>query len=241
MAANRLNEFNQPIGAALPDWTPPVKPPATPITGAYCTLQPLDPTAHSKDLWAAFGQSDARQWTYLLSDAPKSEDELHNLYQEIVGRADYATYAIVSNKTGKPVGTASYLNIVPKNGDIEIGNLNFSASLKKTCQSTETIYVMLKRALDELGYRRVVWKCDSLNEASRNAALRFGFTFEGIHRNHMVIKGRSRNTAWFSITDTEWPAIRDTFNAWLDPANFDEQGAQKKRLADLMPPRIALF
>src|SRR5262249_660992 len=123
--------------------------------------------------------------------------------------------------------------IEPVHGVIEVGSITFSPRLKKTRAATESMYLMMRRAFDELGYRRYEWKCDSLNAPSRAAAERYGFTFEGIFRNAIVYKGRSRDTAWYSITDAEWPCVRAAFEAWLDPANFTEQGQQRRSLREL--------
>ena len=235
MAATRTNEFGQVIGPDMADWIPRVKPPPVVLHGKYCYLEPLDPDAHTHDLWEAYSLSDAREWTYLFSDFPSTEDGLYKLYSDTTKRLDYVPYVILAQKTKKAMGTISYMNINLQNGDIEIGSINLSLSLRKTPSSTEAIFLMISRALDDLGYRRMVWKCDSLNAASRLAAKRYGFTFEGLFRNHMVLKGRSRDTAWFSITDYEWPARKTAFQTWLDPSNFDEAGTQIRKLSDLMP------
>ena len=235
MASTRQNEFAQTIGADLSDWVPRVKPSPIVLQGKYCHLEPLHPERHTHDLWEAYSQSDAREWTYLLADPPATEEALYQLYSDTCKREDYVPYTIISGKTSKAVGTISYMNISLQNGDIEIGSINLSIHLKKTNMSTEAIYLMISRAMDDLGYRRMVWKCDSLNEASRRAAKRYGFAFEGVFRNHMVLKGRTRDTAWFSITDYEWPERKAAFESWLSPANFDASGAQLRPLSDYMP------
>ena len=142
-------------------------------------------------------------------------------------------HAIVDAETGKAVGIAGYLRIDPGNGVIEVGHLHYSPRLQQTRAATEAMYLLMRRAFDELGYRRYEWKCDSLNAPSRAAALRLGFTFEGIFRKAIVYKGRSRDTAWFSIVDDEWPQVKAGFERWLDPANFDAAGRQRARLAEL--------
>ena len=144
-------------------------------------------------------------------------------------------FAIVDLASGAASGMASYLNIVPANGCIEIGHIWFAPPLQKTRAATEAIFLMIRHAFEDLAYRRVEWKCNSLNEASKRAARRFGFTYEGTFRQHMVIKGRNRDTAWFAMLDHEWPAIRAAFERWLDPDNFDAAGRQRKSLAALMP------
>ena len=136
--------------------------------------------------------------------------------------------------SGRAVGVASYLRIDPAAGAIEVGHINFSPRLQRTRAATESMYLMMKRVFDELGYRRYEWKCDSLNAPSRAAALRLGFQFEGVFRQALVYKGRNRDTAWFSILDREWPALAAAFERWLDPANFDEAGRQRERLRPQM-------
>jgi RimJ/RimL family protein N-acetyltransferase len=143
-------------------------------------------------------------------------------------------FHVILDRAGEePLGIASYLRIDPGNGVIEVGHLHFGPQLQRTPAATEAMALMMARAFDELGYRRYEWKCDSLNAPSRAAALRLGFTFEGIFRNAVVVKGRSRDTAWFSVTDAEWPKVRAGFEAWLAPANFDAEGRQRRGLAEL--------
>jgi RimJ/RimL family protein N-acetyltransferase len=142
-------------------------------------------------------------------------------------------HAIVEADTDRAVGIASYLRITPKVGVIEVGHINYAPTLQKTIAATEAMFLMMSRAFDELGYRRYEWKCDALNAKSCAAALRLGFRFEGIFRQAVVTKGRNRDSAWYSILDTEWPAIKAVFQDWLDPANFDADGRQKKSLSDL--------
>jgi RimJ/RimL family protein N-acetyltransferase len=144
----------------------------------------------------------------------------------------YFTLARLPEET--PAGIASYLRIAPEHGSIEIGHIWFGAPLRRTTAATEAIYLLARHAFDELGYRRLEWKCDSLNAPSRRAAERFGFTFEGVFRKHMVLKGRNRDTAWYAITDDEWPCIRAGFEAWLSPTNFDAGGAQRRDLRGLI-------
>jgi RimJ/RimL family protein N-acetyltransferase len=147
---------------------------------------------------------------------------------------DQLYFALVKLPENRPLGIASYLRITPEFGVIEIGHIWFGVPLQRTTAATEAIYLLARHAFDDLGYRRLEWKCNALNAASRNAAQRFGFSFEGVFRNHQVVKGRNRDTAWFSITDDEWPAIRNAFEAWLAPENFDRDGLQKRTLASLM-------
>ncbi|HEU5318638.1 MAG TPA: GNAT family protein, partial [Chloroflexota bacterium] len=176
---------------------------------------------------------DGRMWTY-LSVGPFDDVPTYRAWLESVAPGeDPLFHTIVDLKTGNPVGLAAYLRIDPPNGVIEVGHLQFSPLLQKTPVATEATYLMMRRALEELGYRRYEWKCDSLNAPSRAAAQRYGFTFEGIFRQAIVYRARNRDTAWFSILDHEWPTLKRAFERWLDPANFDRQGRQRARLADL--------
>lgn len=230
----RENEFGQPIGPALPDWSPRPRPPRTPMQGRTCRVEPLDPERHAGDLFSAFSAApDRRGWTYLPGILPETEAAYRAELERMAAGTDPLFHAIVDAGTGRAVGTASYLRIDPANGVIEVGHLHFGPSLARRPAATEAMALMMARAFDELGYRRYEWKCDALNAPSRAAALRYGFTFEGVFRNAVVVKGRSRDTAWFSVTDAEWPRVRAAFAAWLAADNFDAAGRQRRSLADL--------
>jgi len=204
------------------------------MVGRYCRLEPVSTERHERDLFSAYSQApDGRDWTYLFTDRPDTPQAFHDYLARAEKSEDPLHFAIVDTATHKPVGTAALMRIDPTHGVIEVGSITFSPLLKKTRAATESMFLMMRRAFDELGYRRYEWKCDSLNAPSRAAALRYGFTFEGIFRQAIVYKGRSRDTAWYSITDVEWPRIRAAFDAWLDPANFNADGRQKRRLSDL--------
>jgi RimJ/RimL family protein N-acetyltransferase len=204
------------------------------MAGRYCRLEPVSVQRHEKDLFAAYmAAPDGRDWTYLFSDRPASESDFNAYLAKLEKSEDPLHFAIVDSATNRAIGTAALMRIEPAHGVIEVGSITFSPLLKKTRAATESMYLMMRRAFDELGYRRYEWKCDSLNAPSRAAALRYGFTFEGIFRQAIVYKGRSRDTAWFSITDTEWPRIRAAFEAWLAPGNFNADGRQKRSLSDL--------
>jgi RimJ/RimL family protein N-acetyltransferase len=228
------NSFGQPIGPAAPGWSMRPRPPRTDMAGRYCRLEPVSVQRHEKDLFAAYmAAPDGRDWTYLFSDRPASESDFNAYLAKLEKSEDPLHFAIVNSATNRAIGTAALMRIEPAHGVIEVGSITFSPLLKKTRAATESMYLMMRRAFDELGYRRYEWKCDSLNAPSRAAALRYGFTFEGIFRQAIVYKGRSRDTAWFSITDTEWPRIRAAFEAWLAPGNFNADGRQKRSLSDL--------
>ena len=232
----RVNAYGQPIGPALPGWSPRPRPPRTPLVGRICRVVPMDADAHASGLLALFRAApDASGWTYLGDDLPEGEAAYHERLARLSAGDDPLFHVVLDAATGAPIGIASYLRIDPGSGVIEVGHIHFGPTLKRTPAATEAMALMMARAFDELGYRRYEWKCDSLNAPSRAAALRYGFTFEGVFRKAVVVKGRSRDTAWFSITDDEWPRVRAGFEAWLEPGNFDAQGGQRQRLADLRP------
>jgi RimJ/RimL family protein N-acetyltransferase len=230
------NEFGQSIGAALPHWTARQHPPRTSIAGRFCRVDPLDPVAHGDDLYDCIGSPvnhDGR-WTYLPYGPFDDREGFQRWLEKVAPGEDPLFFAIV-DRHGHAVGVAAYMRIDAGHGVIEIGHLNFSRHLQRTAAATEAMYLMLRRAFDELGYRRYEWKCDSFNAPSQRAAARFGFTFEGLFRQATLYKQRTRDTTWFSITDAEWPARRAAFEAWLAPDNFDESGAQRKPLSAFMP------
>ncbi|MCJ2143637.1 GNAT family N-acetyltransferase [Methylobacterium sp. E-066] len=232
--SQRLNAFGQPIGPDLPDWTPRPRPPRAPMEGRFCRIVPLDAEAHAAGLFATYSAApDQRNWTYLPDEMPESEAVFRVRLEARAASEDPLFHTILDPASGAPLGIASYLRIDPGNGVIEVGHLHFGPQLQRAPAATEAMALMMARAFDELGYRRYEWKCDSLNAPSRAAALRLGFTFEGIFRKATVVKGRSRDTAWFSITDAEWPRVRAGLKAWLDPANFDADGRQRRGLAAL--------
>jgi RimJ/RimL family protein N-acetyltransferase len=230
----RVNDYGQPIGPALPDWTTRPLPPDTPLTGRYTRVEKLDADRHAADLFAAFQETpDGRDWTYLPNERPETAAAFEAHIRAIQTTRDPLHYAIVDLATGKAVGSSALMRIDPANGVIEVGHVRYSRRLMRTRAGTEAMHLLMRRAFDELGYRRYEWKCDSLNAASRRAAERYGFTFEGIFRQAIVVKGRSRDTAWLSILDSEWPRVRAAFEAWLDPNNFDAGGKQRRTLAEL--------
>ena len=210
------------------DWSP-VEPPARDeLSGELVRLRPARP----QDAEALYEAGrDPAIWTYLPYGPFASADALRAKLREMEASDDPLFFAIW--RDGTPQGIAAYLRIEPVHGTIEIGHIWFGTALQRTTAATEAIYVLARHAFDELGYRRLEWKCDSLNAKSRAAAERFGFTYEGVFRNHMVVKGRNRDSAWFAITREDWPAIRSAFESWLAPENFDEQGRQRRSLADL--------
>ena len=221
------NEFGQPIGEDLAGWTPPSAPPAEPLVGKRVALEPLSAIDHAAGLSAAFAEAPGPLWTYLPFEPLRTTDAFTRFIAAITSYVDWLPYAVLVD--GSPVGFLSYLRIDPGGGVIEIGSIGFSPTLQRTTSATESLHLVMQQAF-ALGYRRLEWKCDALNEPSRRAAERLGFTYEGTFRQATHYKGRNRDTAWFSITDKEWPAIDTAFCAWLDPANFDADGTQRTRL-----------
>ncbi|HVH78447.1 MAG TPA: GNAT family protein [Stellaceae bacterium] len=227
------NRLGQPIGFPVLDWSPCEQPPLTPAQGQYCRVEPLDVDRHAAELYAANSiDSEGRMWTYLPWGPYASFEEYLAALKTGLKRENYITYTVIDAASGKAAGVASYLNINRTAGSIEVGGIAYSPLLQRTPAATEAMFLMMRRVF-ELGYRRYEWKCNALNAPSRAAAQRYGFRFEGIFRQADVVKGRNRDTAWFSITDGEWPAIRTAFERWLHPANFDTQGRQRIRLSDL--------
>jgi len=227
------NQLGQPIGPAVAGWTPPVRPPDTPMLGRFCRVEPLDLKRHAADLYAANRtDADERMWTYLAYGPFDSLDRYVATMEQLSSAGDPFFHAIVDSATEKAVGVASYLRIDLPNGVIEVGHIAYSPLLQRTPAATEAMYLMMQRVFT-LGYRRYEWKCDALNAPSRAAAQRLGFSFEGVFRQATVYKGRNRNTAWYAIIDQEWPALQAAFVRWLDPANFDDAGRQRLRLSDL--------
>ena len=228
-----VNSLGQKIGFPLSGWVPPPAPSKESIAGRYCQLVPLDPDLHAADLHAANGLDvEQRMWTYLPYGPFESFEQYCEWLRAARESTDPLYFAVIDSTTKRAVGVVSYLRIDPKNGVIEVGHLAYSPRLQRTPAATECMYLLMKQAFD-LGYRRYEWKCDSLNAPSRAAALRLGFQFEGLFRQAAVYKERSRDTAWYSIIDREWPQIEAAFERWLDPANFNAHGEQHLRLSDL--------
>lgn len=223
----RTNEYGQAVGDPLPGWTPVALPDAVRLPGRYCTLEHLDPEQHADDLYAAYAAApDARDWTYLPNGPFPTLESLRDWATAAAQGADPRHYAVIDNATGRALGTLSLMRHDPKNGVVEVGHVTFSRALQRTPSSTEAQYLLMRYAFDDLGYRRYEWKCDSLNAPSRKAAERLGFTYEGAFRQAVVYKGRNRDTAWFALTDSDWPPVRDGFEKWLHPTNFDTGGNQ---------------
>ena len=238
--SQHTNALGQPIGEPLPGWIARPFPPRTPMEGRFARLEPIDAARHTDELFDAFAESkDGRIWTYIAYGPFATRDALRALLAEREKVEDPMMYAIRDRRLGRALGVATHMRIDPPAGVIEVGGITYGPALQRTPVSTEAMFLMMRRAFDELGYRRYEWKCDALNAPSRAAAKRLGFRFEGVFKQATVYKGRNRDTAWFSIVDSEWPALRDAFTRWLAPDNFDATGGQRVRLSELTGPLSA--
>ena len=203
--------------------------------GAVALLEPIDPERHAAELFASsHGVPGGEElWRFMAYGPWPSAEAFHGWLRDCAAAHDPIFFAIRDRQSGRACGMASYLNIAPKNGTIEIGHIWFAPVLQRTRAATESLFLLMRHAMDDLRYRRLEWKCNALNDASRRAARRLGFRFEGIFHRHMVVKGRNRDTAWYSIVDHEWPAVRANLEAWLAPDNFAAGGQQKRSLGEL--------
>jgi RimJ/RimL family protein N-acetyltransferase len=213
----------------------PAKPPRlVPLPGRVVTLRPFDLSSQAAALYqATHGPEREDQWRY-MGDGPYPDRAAYDAaFQKKQDSLDPLFWAVIDNASGTPVGQASYLRIEPAQRVIEVGNIIFSPALQHSTGATEAMYLMARHVFNDLGYRRYEWKCNALNQPSRRAALRLGFTFEGVFRQHMIVKGRNRDTAWFSMLDAEWPRLEANFEQWLAPDNFDANGRQILSLSQL--------
>jgi len=208
------------------------------MEGRFCRLEPVDPARHAAALFAANRRDvTGAMWTYLPYGPFDSVETYRTWMEATCLGSDPLFFVIVDPGSGTPLGLASFLRIEPRHGVVEVGHIVFSPRLQRTPAATEAMFLLMQRAFD-LGYRRYEWKCDTLNAPSRTAARRLGFSYEGIFRQAVVVKGRNRDTAWYSIIDAEWPALRTAFERWLAPENFDAAGRQRVRLAVLTGPLV---
>lgn len=232
------NHLGQAIGFAVADWKPATRPGRKVLGGRFCRLEPLDASLHAADLYAAYSlDAGGKNWTYLPYGPFASHESFRNWMERYCAGSDPLFFAIVSHASGRAVGVASYLRIDPEQGCIEVGHLNFSPHLQQTPAATEAMYLMMQEGFS-LGFRRYEWKCNALNLPSRSAAQRLGLSFEGVFRQAGIVKGRNRDTAWYSAIDSEWPAIQAALLQWLDPGNFDGQGRQRLQLSALTAPLL---
>jgi RimJ/RimL family protein N-acetyltransferase len=230
------NQRNQSMGQIVDQWKAPIHPPHRTLSGRFSRLEPLDAGRHAASLFAAnSADAEGTIWAYLPYGPFDSLESYRAWIERDCSGSAPQFYAIIDLASGEAAGVASYLRINPGCGSIEVGHLNFSPLLQRTAAATEAMFLMMQQIF-ELGYRRYEWKCDALNAPSREAALRLGFSFEGVFRQAAVVKGRNRDTAWYAAIDSEWPALKGAFQQWLSPSNFDERGQQRTRLSVMTAP-----
>lgn len=202
------------------------------LSGAYARLEPLSEARHGADLASVLQGADA-VWNYMTAGPFASEAALRAWLRAREGHADPLFHAVLDAATGKALGGISLMRIDQPNGVIEVGSVFFSPALQRTRIATEALYLLARHVFEDVRYRRLEWKCNDENKASKNAALRFGFSYEGVFRQHMIVKHRNRDTAWFAMLDRDWPARKAAFERWLHPDNFDERGVQRQSLSAL--------
>lgn len=223
--------MTRPIGPIVADWCAAPRPDALTLKGRFAELKVVDAACDTAPLWAQFEGHDW-VWDYLFDHPPQDFATFERIIAANAAKGDQPCYVIADTQDKSPLGYACFLAVVPENGTIEIGNVNLSPALQRTPIATEAFFLMIDWAFAN-GYRRMEWKCNALNAPSRKAAQRLGFSYEGVFRNHSVLKGRSRDTAWFAITDADWPMLRTAFTAWLAPENFNTDGQQIKPLGPM--------
>jgi RimJ/RimL family protein N-acetyltransferase len=232
--------FPRPLSGAHIDSPPPaLVPPRIDLEGSRIILEPQNALTHAKALYECSHRDEIalKIWDYLAYGPWSSETAYFETIRNQSASLDPVFYAIRDKKNDSVCGQASLMDIHPQNGVIEVGHIWFAPSIQRTSAATEALYLMIKHAMDDLGYRRMQWRCNSLNEGSRAAARRLGFRFEGIFYNHLIFKGKNRDTAWYSILDDEWPEVKRIMESWLDASNFDENGMEKKSLSVMMKTR----
>lgn len=227
------NSLDQPVGHRVEGWVAARPPSSGPLVGSSCRLESLSVEQHGSALWQAVSlDTEGSGWTYLPYGPFATSEEYRAHLSQQQASSDPHFHAVVEQDSGQAVGVCSLMRFFPEMGSIEIGHIYFSPRLQRTRAATEAVYLMLAEAFERLGYRRVEWKCNALNEGSKRAAERFGFSYEGLFRQTAVVKGRNRDTAWYAIIDGEWPALAERFQRWLAPSNFDEEGRQRRKLAN---------
>ena len=228
-----LNHYQQEVGPSLADASPGKMPDVALLEGRYCSVEHLTVAEHYEDILDFyFTNQILSDWTYMYADPFESEEAVRQCLEDYEQSQNPYFFAIRDKASGKVLGTFSLMAITPKNRSVEMGRVILAPALQKTRAATEAQYLLMKYVFEDLNYRRYEWKCDSLNAPSRHAALRLGFQYEGCFRHARVVKGRTRDTDWFSIIDSEWPVLKKRFENWLSPENFDEQGQQKCSLRD---------
>lgn len=228
---SEVNDHGQHVGDVVPGWSPRARPERVPLTGAYVALEPIS-TVHAPALHAALcGPGDEALWTYRPTPAPALAAFTASVLTW-ASSPENVTWCLVPTD-GSPSGMATFTRIETDHGQVEVASVIYARSLQRSTAATEAVHLLMAYAFDDLGYRRFEWKCDALNEPSRAAAARLGFSYEGRFRHHLVIQGRNRDTDWFSVTHAEWPEVRAAQRQWLDPENFDEVGQQRTALSGL--------
>lgn len=218
----------------LSTWTARPAPAKTPLEGRYVRLEGLDRARHGAELFQSSQVPDAEdKFRWLFEEPPQSEPDFLAWVDKVAASPDPLFYAIIDRATGRVAGRQSLMRIDRNFGVIEIGNIYWGPLIARQRGATEAQYLFMKHIFDDLGYRRYEWKCNNDNLPSKRAALRFGFTFEGLFRQHMIVKGLNRDTAWFSIIDKDWPSLKHRYESWLAPENFDEAGQQRRKLEEM--------
>jgi RimJ/RimL family protein N-acetyltransferase len=225
-------KLNRPVGTVVDPLPAGNLPDMRPLPGRWVKLDPVSVDHHARDLYESFTGNDphGHVWTYLGYGPWQDFEQFETWLREREASRDPWFYAFVDRASGKARGMGSFMRCDAPNGVIEIGHIWMSPHMQDSREATEAIFLMIRHAFDDLGVRRLEWKCDALNAPSRHAAERFGFTFEGIFRQHMIVKGRNRDTAWYSMLDMDWHKVRRAFESWLNPENFDAKGRQKAKL-----------
>ena len=218
----------------LSSWTPRPSPASVVLEGRYARLEPLDPARHADGLYAALMQEALPEAHLYLFETVMGRPDFQTWIEAKAKRSDIQCHVVIDKASGRIGGRQDYMRIDNAHGVIEIGSIHWGPSIARSPVTTEALYLHARHIFDDLGYRRYEWKCHNGNAPSKRSALRFGFTYEGLFRQHMVAKGKNRDTAWFSMLDNEWPEIKAGFEAWLDPANFDDDGHQKRALQEMM-------
>lgn len=218
----------------LSQWTPRPRPERQPMEGRYVRLEPLDAGRHGEGLFEASSTPDRDdRFRWLYDHAPESRTAFQPWLDKAAASDDPLYFAVIDKASGRVAGRQSFMRIDTANGVIEIGNILWNGLVARKPAATEALYLFARHAFDDLGYRRFEWKCNAENEPSRSAALRFGFAYEGTFRQHVIVKGRNRDTAWFAMIDKDWQTIGRALQEWLDPENFDSEGQQKRRLGEI--------
>lgn len=236
-AVSDIDDLGWPVGDRVPGWSARRAPANQVLAGRWCRLEPLDPARHAEALHRAYSADEsAGMWTYLPYGPFASGASYRDWVEQVAGHRDPLFFAVVEAAGNSAAGVLALQRIDVASGSAEVAHVTFSPALQRTTAATEAIFLVMSLLFDELGYRRFEWKCDSLNAPSKRAASRFGFVYEGTFRQAGVVKGRNRDTAWFSIIDSEWPARKAAFEAWLAPDNFDQDGKQRVALSRLVAP-----